>query len=162
LMVAWIGIIVLILAWFSIPLGLPGLWIMIGVAAVGAMTGLVGLWTLIACVVIAVAAELIEFVLVGRITKRYGGSRKAFWGALAGGVIGILIGLPIPIIGSIIAGFVGTFVGAALVTYAETKKFDSAHRVGFGAVMGRMLTAVAKTAAGLAIVVIAAAALMNN
>lgn len=161
-MITWIGIIVLILAWFSIPLGLPGLWIMIGVAAVGAMMSLVSFWTLLVCVVIAVAAELIEFVLVGKITKRYGGSRKAFWGALAGGVVGIIIGIPIPIIGSIIAGFIGTFVGAALVTYAETKELGSAQRVGFGALIGRMLTAVAKTAAGLAIVVIAAAALLKN
>jgi uncharacterized protein YqgC (DUF456 family) len=159
---AWIGIIILIIGWMMIPLGLPGLWVMIGVAAVGAIMGLVGLWTLLLCVAIAVVAELIEFVLVGRITKRYGGSRKAFWGALAGGFVGILIGIPIPIIGSIIAGIVGTFVGAALVTYAETKEMGSAQRVGWGAVIGRMLTAAAKTAAGLAIVVIAAMALLKN
>jgi uncharacterized protein YqgC (DUF456 family) len=159
---AWIGIIVLVIGWMMIPLGLPGLWVMIGVTAVGAITGVVGLWALLLCVAIAIIAELIEFVLVGRITKRYGGSRKAFWGALAGGFIGILIGIPIPILGSIIAGIVGTFVGAALVTYAETKQMGSAQRVGWGAVLGRMLTAAAKTAAGLAILAIAAAALLKN
>jgi uncharacterized protein len=161
-MMAWIGILVMLFGWISIPFGLPGLWIMIGVAAIGAIMNLVSLPTLLICVVIAVLAELIEFVLVGRITKRYGGSGKAFWGALAGGFIGILIGIPIPIIGSIIAGFVGTFVGAALVTYAETKKLDSAQRVGWGAMMGRMATAIAKTAAGLAILAIAGAALLNK
>jgi uncharacterized protein len=160
-MMAWIGIILMVLALISIPLGLPGLWIMIGVAAVGAIMGEVGVWALLACVILAVAAELIEYVLLRRLTQQYGGSRKAFWGALGGGFVGVLVGVPIPIIGSIIAGMVGAFVGAALVTYAETKELGSAHRVGWGAVIGRMLTAVAKTAAGIAILAIAAAALLR-
>lgn len=160
-MMEWLGIFVMVLALISIPLGLPGLWIMIGVAAVGAILGKVGLLSLLACVILAIVAELIEFVLLRRLTKQYGGSPKAFWGALAGGFAGVLIGAPIPIIGSIIAGMIGAFAGAALVTYAETKKLDSAHRVGWGAVLGRMLTAVAKTAAGIAILAIAAAALLR-
>jgi uncharacterized protein len=160
-MIVWSGIILMVLALMSIPLGLPGLWIMIGVAAVGAIMGEVGVLALLACVILAVAAELIEYVLLRRLTQQYGGSRKAFWGALGGGFVGVLVGVPIPIIGSIIAGMVGAFVGAALVTYAETKELGSAHRVGWGAVMGRMLTAVAKTAAGIAILAIAAAALLR-
>jgi uncharacterized protein YqgC (DUF456 family) len=158
---AWLGIVVLVLALFSIPLGLPGLWIMIGVVAIGAIVGEVGLLILLACTALAVAAELIEFFLLRKLTKQYGGSRKAFWGALAGGFVGVLVGIPVPIIGSIIAGMIGAFVGAALVTYAETKQLGSAHRVGWGAVVGRMLTAVAKTAAGVAILVLAAGALLK-
>ncbi len=160
-MMAWVGVIVMVIALISIPLGLPGLWIMIGVTAAGAIAGEVSLLSLLACVILAVVAEVIEFVLLRKLTKQYGGSRKAFWGALGGGFAGVLIGAPIPIIGSIIAGMVGAFAGAALVTYAETKQLDSAHRVGWGAVLGRMLTAVAKTAAGIAILAIAAAALLR-
>ena len=160
-MMAWLGIIIMVVALISIPLGLPGLWIMIGVAAVGAITGEIGLITLLACVILAVVAELIEFFLVQKLTKQYGGSRKAFWGALGGGLVGVLVGLPVPIIGSVIAGMFGAFAGAALVTYAETKELGSAQRVGWGAVLGRMLTAVAKTAAGFAILAIAAAALLG-
>jgi uncharacterized protein len=160
-MMAWIGIVVLVLGLLSIPLGLPGLWIMIGVAAVGAITGEIGTLTLLACVLLAIIAEIIEFVLVRRLTKQYGGSKKAFWGAIGGGFVGVLIGTPIPIIGSIIMGMVGAFVGAALVTYAETKELGSAQRVGWGAVMGRLFTTVAKTAAGVAILVLAAAALLR-
>ena len=159
-MMAWIGIAVMVLALISIPLSLPGLWIMIGVAAIGAITGEIGVITLLACVVIALVAELIEFFLVRRLTSQYGGSRKAFWAALVGGFAGALIGAPIFIVGSIIMGMVGAFAGAAIVTYAETKKMDSAHRVGWGAVLGRMFTAIAKTAAGLAILVLAGAALL--
>ena len=158
---AWIGILVMVSALLAIPLGLPGLWIMIGVAAIGAIVGEIGVFTLIACVLIATIAEVIEFLLVRRLTRQYGGSPKAFWGALAGGFVGVLVGTPIPVVGSVIAGILGSFVGAALVTYAETKELLAAHRVGWGAVIGRMLTAVAKTAAGIAILVIAAAGLLR-
>ena len=92
-MIQWIGILIMFLGWVSIPFGMPGLWIMIGVAAIGAIMKLVSLTTLLIVVLIAVVAELVEFLLVGKLTKRYGGSRKAFWGALVGGFVGILIGI---------------------------------------------------------------------
>ena len=160
-MMVWIGIIALVLGLLSIPLGLPGVWIMIGVAAVGAITGEIGLITLLLVVIIAVAAELIEFFLARKLTKQYGGSKKAFWGAIGGGFVGVLIGAPVPIIGSIIMGMIGAFAGAALVTYAETKQMSAAHRVGWGAVLGRVFTTVAKTVAGLVILVLAGAALIR-
>ena len=134
---------------------------MIAVAAIGAIVGEIGVLTLIAVVLIATIAELIEFFLVKRLTKQYGGSPRAFWGALIGGFAGVLIGTPVPIVGSVIAGILGSFAGAAIVTYAETKELLAAHRVGWGAVIGRVLTAVAKTAAGIVILVIAAAGLLR-
>lgn len=158
---ALVGIAILVLALLSIPLGLPGLWIMLGVVAVGAILNEVSLITLIVCALIATIAELIEFFILRKLTKQYGGSRKAFWGALGGGFVGVLLGFPIPIIGSVIAGMLGAFAGAALVTYAETRQLDTAHRVGWSAVLGRMFTAVAKTGAGVAILVIAGAALLR-
>lgn len=157
----WLLIVVLILALFSIPLGLPGLWIMIGVVAVGALLREIGLGIIILTTTIAVAAELIEFFVVRRLTDQYGGSRKAFWGAIVGGTIGVIVGVPIPVIGSIVAGMIGSFLGAALVTFTETKELRAAHRVGWGAVVGRALSAMVKTAAGLAILVLAAAALIR-
>ena len=156
-----IGIVVMLLALLSIPLGLPGLWVMIGVLAIAAITGAVGIWVLAACLIIAIVGELIEYAIVGRMTKQYGGSRKAFWGALAGGFAGIIIGLPVPVIGSVIAGMLGAFAGAALVTYTETRELRAAHRVGWGVVLGRAFSALAKLAAGLAILVIGAAALLR-
>lgn len=157
----WLLVVVLVLALFSIPLGLPGLWIMIGVVAVDALMQEIGIGIIVTTVTIAVFAELIEFFIVKRLTNQYGGSRKAFWGAIVGGTIGVIVGAPVPVIGSIIAGFIGSFIGAGVVTYAETKELRSAHRVGWGAVLGRALSAVTKTAAGLAILVLAAAALIR-
>lgn len=156
-----VGIVVMILALLSIPLGLPGLWVMVGILAIAAIVGEVGFWMLAISIIIATIGELIEYVIVGKMTERYGGSRTAFWGALGGGFAGIIIGLPVPIIGSVIAGMLGAFVGAALVTFAETKELRSAHRVGWGVVLGRAFSAVAKTAAGVAIFVLGTAALLH-
>ncbi|MGQ0815027.1 MAG: DUF456 family protein [Gemmatimonadota bacterium] len=157
----WGLILILFIALLTIPLGLPGLWIMIGVVAVGALMKEIGTTIIVITVAIATAAELIEFFLVKRLTTQYGGSKKAFWGAIMGGLIGVVIGVPIPVVGSIIAGMLGSFAGAALVAYAETKELRAAHRIGWGALVGRVLSAVTKTVAGLAILVLATAALIR-
>ena len=134
---------------------------MLAVVAVGWFTHQISMLVLIASAVLALIAELIEFAIVKKLTKQYGGSRKAFWGAIGGGLAGVIVGAPIPVIGSVVAGMIGSFAGAALVTFAETRKLGSAHRVGSGAVLGRALSAVTKTAAGLTILVLAAAALLH-
>lgn len=157
----WFLIIVLVISLFTIPFGLPGIWIMVGVVAVGAIMREVGPLMVITITSIAVVAELIEFFIVKRLTTQYGGSRNAFWGAIIGGTVGLVTGMPIPIIGSIIAGLLGTFVGAALVTYAETRHMIAAHRVGWGAVIGRALSAITKTAAGVVVLVLATTALVR-
>jgi len=159
-MLAILGIAVMAIALFTIPLGVPGLWIMVGVLGIGAWQGVVGYMVLGACIVLAICAELIEWVIIRKFNIQYGGSRLAFWGAIAGGIVGVIVGVPVPIIGSIIAGFVGSFAGAAAATYYETKKLDSATRVGFGIMMGKMWAAVAKVGAGVAILVLGAAALL--
>ena len=156
----FIGVALLVIALFLIPLGLPGLWVMIGVLAVGAITGVVGVTVLAVCFVLAVVAELLEFVFVKRLSEKYGGSRKAFWGALIGGILGVMVGLPIPVIGSMIAGFAGSFVGAGIVAYYETRQLGSAGRVGWGVLLGRIISAVAKTGVGVVILVLGAAALL--
>ena len=158
---SWLLIAVLCASLLLIPLGLPGLWVMTGVAAVAWLMQYIALSTMLSILAIVIVAELIEFAIVGKLTKQYGGTRKAFWGAILGGGIGVFVGAPVPVIGSIVAGFVGSFIGAAIVTFAETREAGPAGRVGTGAVIGRALTAVAKTAAGLAVLVITAAAIMN-
>jgi uncharacterized protein len=155
-----IAIAVMAAALLTTPLGLPGNWIMIAVLAAGAYFGDVGALVLIACTLIAGVAELVEFLLVQRLNIRYGGSRGAFWGAIAGGIVGVIVGIPVPIIGSVLAGFAGSFAGAALVTLAQTRKLDSASRVGWGVLLGRMWAAAVKTAAGVVILVLGAAAFL--
>jgi len=156
----WLAIALMAASLFLIPFGLPGAWIMVGILAIAAIYGAVGLSTLIAVVVIATAGELVEFFVVKRLTAQYGGSRAAFWGAIIGGIVGVVVGVPVPIVGSIFAGFIGSFLGAAVVTIIETKKWEHAGRVGWGVLIGRMLSAIVKTFAGLAILVLGAFALI--
>ena len=157
-----LAIVGLIVALVVIPLGMPGLWIMIGILAVATWANEVSPWILMLLVVVALLAELAEWAIVARTSARWGGSRKAFWGAIAGGLLGILVGLPIPlpILGPLVAGLLGTFAGAAAVTLWETRALRSAGRVGCGAVLGRAFAAATKTAAGVVILVTGVAALI--
>lgn len=154
------GIVVMAGSLFLVPLGLPGLWIMIGVLTVATLFGEVAWWTLLPLVGVAVLAEIAEWVIVKRTSARYGASSKAFWGAILGGIVGMLVGAPIPVVGSLVAGVVGTFLGAAVVALWESRRLGTAGRAAWGAVVGRAFAAAFKTAAGVAILVLGAAALL--
>jgi uncharacterized protein len=159
-LLAILGVLVMLAALALIPLGVPGTWIMIGVLSAGALFGEVGAAVLIACMVIAGIAELLDFLASKHANDRYGGSRGAFWGAIVGGIIGVIIGMPVPVLGPVIAGFLGSFLGAAAVTLYETRGYRDAWRVGWGALLGRVWAAVAKTVAGIIILVVGGAALL--
>lgn len=151
---AAVAIVLLLISLVLIPFGVPGLWIMIAVIGVGVYAGEVGWSTLVVLIVAATLAEIAEFFLVKRYSERYGGSKRAFWGAIFGGLIGVLVGVPIPIVGSVIAGIIGTFLGAALVTVIETRNLPSATRVGWGVTLGRVASIAVKTATGIAILAV--------
>ena len=155
-----VAVAAMVLALFLTPLGAPGNWIMVAIVAAGAYFGEVGALKVGICVVIALIAEALEYVLVKKHSEKHGGSKKAFWGAIVGGIAGVMIGIPVPIIGSVVAGFLGSFAGAAAVTYMEARDMGQAGRVGWGVLLGRMWAAAIKTAAGMAILVIGAWALL--
>ena len=93
---AWIGLAAMILSLFLIPLGLPGVWVMIVILFLGVGGGLVSPWIFLLLALLAGFAEFLEFVAVGRMTARYGGTGRTFWGAVVGGLAGALIGTPVP------------------------------------------------------------------
>jgi uncharacterized protein len=139
-----------------IPFGLPGLWVMVlGVLAYGWLTGFQAVTGGIVALVLALAVlgEVIEAWLGFRFARRYGGSSRAGWGALAGGLIGAVVGVPVPLIGSVIGGFVGAFAGAALFEYTRARKTGAAAGAGWGAVLGRAAAAAVKMALGVVIAV---------
>jgi hypothetical protein len=147
-----------------IPLGLPGLWVMVGaILLFGWLTDFRSLSVTLIAIVLALAAagEIIETWLGFRFAKRYGGSSRSGWGALAGGIVGAIIGVPVPVIGSVIGAFVGSFVGAALFEYTASRRLDVATRAGWGSVVGRAAAAAAKIALGVIIAVIAAFAALS-
>ena len=146
----------LVLSLFLVPLGRPGTWIMVGAAL--AYDLLVGGepigWLIIAgASVLALIGEVIEFSLAARYTKKYGGSRRAGWGAILGGIAGAIVGVPIPIIGSVIGAFVGSFAGALVMEYARAPDARAATRVATGALIGRVAATAAKSALGVMIAV---------
>ncbi|MFN8580694.1 MAG: DUF456 domain-containing protein [Gemmatimonadaceae bacterium] len=104
------------------PTGLPGIWLMVA-AAIGhdmlVPQSPIGWWAIGAAIGLGVVAEYFEFALAGRYARKYGGSRRAGWGALLGGFAGAIIGVPVPIIGSAIGAFAGAFAGALVAEYTH-------------------------------------------
>jgi len=140
-----------------IPLGLPGLWIMVGgILAYGWLTGFRSVGVIMIAIVLGIAffAEIVDNWLGFRFAKRYGGSTRSGWGALLGGLVGAVIGVPIALIGSVIGAFVGSFIGAALFELSYSRHAGVAARAGWGAVMGRVAAAAVKIALGIVLAVI--------
>src|SRR5262249_24163438 len=107
-----------------IPLGLPGLWVMVGgILIYGWLTGFrsMGVPTIGIVLGLAFVGEIIENWIGFRYAKRYGGSTRSGWGALIGGLVGAAIGVPVAIIGSVIGAFLGSFLGAALFEYTYSR-----------------------------------------
>ena len=135
-----------------VPLGLPGIWLIVGAAAVYnplTRTEAIGTWTIIGVLVLATIAEVIEFTLAARFTRQYGGSKRAGWGAILGGMIGAIVGVPtIPIIGSVIGAFIGSFAGALIAEWSRGTRTGPATRVATGALLGRVAATAAKIGIG--------------
>jgi uncharacterized protein YqgC (DUF456 family) len=145
---------VIILSLVLIVLGLPGLWIMVASAVVYNMIvpgDPIGWVSLIAVAVLALVAELLEFTMTGRYARKYGGSRRAGWGAILGGMVGAIVGFPVPIVGPIIGAFIGSFVGALVAELTGGASATDATRVAKGALIGRVVSTVLKIGIGFTI-----------
>lgn len=142
-----------------VPLGLPGVWVMVlillGMAVAGEVAWLT--WGVLAGV--GLVAELVEWAAVAWMGRRYGGSSRAFWGAVAGGLVGALVGAPVPVVGTLLAGVAGTFLGAAVVTLRETRSLETASKVGWGTALARTVAVGVKTAVGIVVLVVGGTAL---
>jgi hypothetical protein len=147
---------ILLLSLFMIPLGLPGTWVMIA-AGIGysiLMPNSVGIIPIVGTAAIAVAAEVVEFTLAGKYAIKYGGSKRASWGAILGGMVGaVMIGVPIPLIGHVVGAFIGAFLGALLFEYSRGSGARVSTRVATGALVGRVVAAALKVAAGFVIAI---------
>jgi len=144
---------VCLLSLFMIPLGLPGTWVMIA-AGVGysiLVPNSIGVFALVGTTALAVVGEIFEFTLAGKYARKYGGSRRAGWGAVIGGMVGAFVGVPVPIVGPIIGAFAGAFIGALVFEYSREADHRTATRVAWGALIGRVVAAALKVAIGFAI-----------
>jgi hypothetical protein len=144
---------IMLVSLFMIPLGLPGTWVMIA-AGVGysiLVPNSIGIFALVGVTVLAVVAEIFEFTMAGKYARKYGGSRRASWGAIIGGIVGAIVGVPVPIVGPIIGGFAGAFIGALVFEYSGGSGAHAATRVAWGALIGRVVAAALKVAIGFVI-----------
>src|SRR2546427_7991352 len=99
-----------------VPLGLPGLWVMVaGVAGYGWLTDFraVGVTTIALVLGLALVGEIVETWLGFRLARRYGGSSRAGGGALGGGGVGAAVGGPGAVIGRGVGGLGGALARAA-------------------------------------------------
>jgi uncharacterized protein YqgC (DUF456 family) len=144
-------LVIVIVSLLMIPLGLPGIWVMLA-GAIGynllVPNAAIGWISISVMLALAFIAEWMEFSLAARYAKKYGGSRRAGWGAMLGGIIGAIVGLPVPIIGSVLGAFAGSFAGALLAEYSRAQQAGVATRVAWGALIGRVMAAVVKTGIG--------------
>jgi uncharacterized protein YqgC (DUF456 family) len=150
-MYALLLLAVVILSILMIPLGMPGTWIIAVAAAVYRITipdGGVGYFTVGAMFALAIVSAIIEMSLSAKYARKYGGSRRAGWGAVLGGIVGAFVGIPIPIVGSVIGAFVGAFLGAFVFEMTKGTAVTGSGKVATGALMGRIVGAVMNVAIG--------------
>lgn len=154
--------------WLLIALaGIPGNWLMIGTVAAFDWwrdERVVHWPTWIAVLAIAVTGEVIELVAGAIGARKFGGSKWASLGALAGGLVGALCGtfmIPVPLFGTIIGAVVGAFSGATGVELARGGTQADSIRVGKGAAFGHVTGNLTKFALGCVIWSILAVAVLN-
>lgn len=152
-------------------LGLPGLWLMVvGHAIYGWLTGwvIVSWQSCLAVLLLALFAELLEFVAGAAGSKQAGGSKRSIVGAVVGGVIGGLVFtplIPIPVVGTVAGACIGAFLGAAILEASKVSEtaeemeeqrefFVRLAKVGWGAAKGRFIGTVLKSVVGVAMLVV--------
>jgi len=151
-----ISIVLLVLmtgALLLVPIGVPGVWIMLVLLAVGLLMGTIGIKLWLGLALLTAVAEVGEFILLKKLGDRVGASPLAFWAAVFGGLVGAFVGVPVPLIGPLLAGLLGTFLGAGAVTFVQTRSFGSASKVGTSVVIARTLAVALKVAIGVVILV---------
>jgi uncharacterized protein YqgC (DUF456 family) len=141
----------LVASFLLIPFGLPGTFLMVCAGFVFNLLvpgDRVGTATIVGTTALALVAEGIEFWLAARFNRRFGGSRRAGWGAILGGMAGAMVGIPVPIIGSVIGAFGGAFLGALVMEYTHGGDAGASTRVATGALLGRVASVAMKVAIG--------------
>jgi len=131
---------------------LPGTWIMIAAAVLydwsqdwqrlgGPILGIL--------VGAAVLGEALEMLTSAMLARRAGASRRAQWGSIIGGILGMIFLsflIPIPVVGSVIGALVGCFSGAAIAELSLRRNLGQGARVGTWSAIGFALGTAAKTA----------------
>lgn len=152
-----------LLALISLLFGVPGTFLIVGVALIYAWaTGFAAVqWSTIGwLLLLAVIAEAIEFGSAA-FTAAPGArpSRRVTVAALAGGIVGGILGVPFLFgVGALLGALAGAFTGAALAVGSQGGSTRDALVTGLAAMRGRLLGFVLKSAVAVVMVVIVAVA----
>jgi len=141
-------------------IGLPGTWLILltGVIVKFAQPEIFSWWTIGAGGVLAIGAEIAEFSAGAVGAKKAGGSNRAMWLAVAGGLVGGIVGtfvILIPIVGTIAGAGIGSGACAMLAEMTvDGRTIGQAGKVGGGAAIGRTLASIFKAGFALALTVL--------
>lgn len=141
-------------------LGLPGTWVIIGLAGLWAAfsgTGVFG-WQFFSLVVaLAAAGEAAEFLAGHYGSKKYGGSSKGSIGGMVGALVGAILCAPLFFgFGALLGALAGAYAGCFIVEKLNGANGHAAARAAFGATLGRFGGFVVKLGIGIGIIWLAA------
>ncbi|MGD9789822.1 MAG: DUF456 domain-containing protein [Phycisphaerales bacterium] len=147
-------------------LTLPGTWLNILVALLcwWWKPDMFSIWTIVVALIIAIAAEAVEFGASALGAAKAGGSRKgqigSLVGALAGAIVGSFFFFPI---GTILGGAIGAGAGAVLAERVWAKRaWNESAKSGQGAAIGRLLATVGKTTLAIILALVLGVAAVYN
>ncbi len=146
--------------WLAI-LQLPGLWLMLAMAAGyswftgGAHLGVIGLAVLL---ILALLAEAMETLMTAFGARKAGASKMAMILSIVGAILGgiFLSVVPIPILSTIIGVCLGAFLGAVVGEFAGGRDTKQSVLSGLGAAAGRLAGTLVKLGFGLVMLLTAA------
>ena len=139
-------------------IGFPGTWVILLGFILGdvAFPGLNHYRVWLVVLGVALAAEVVEWLLGYFGALKFGVSKKATWGAIAGSLVGALAGVGIPILGSLIGALVGAFLGAFAVEMLTSRQggVQGAVRSGWGGLLARLAGMLGKTVFAVIMIII--------
>lgn len=160
-----IVIIFMVAGLLSLFVGLPGTFIILGVALVyGACTHfqVITVRLLLLLLGIAAVGEIVEAFLGLFVAKKFGASKLSLFFAAIGGFVGAIVGSVIlPLVGTVIGALAGAFVGAFVPELALKKKMGDSVSAGVGAFLGRTMGLFTKLFLGAAMLVLVIADLFR-
>ena len=110
--------------------------------------------TLFVFVGVALAGEVVEFVLQIVGARKYGASSSGNWGAFAGAISGAILGAPFLLgLGALLGAVAGAYVGCLGVELLNERSYAEAKRAAVGAMIGKVLGMAVKIGIGIAFLV---------
>ena len=158
LLLALLLIVLVLAAWATNLLGMPGNWLIVAATALYAYLtpAAIGWKTVVILVALAALGEIVELLASAAGAARAGGSKRgaalALLGSIGGGLFGLLVGLPIPLVGPIVAALffaaLGAMTGAILGETWAGQQMGESWRIGQAAFWARLVGTLGKVLVG--------------